>query len=412
MKVAEVRDGQLVVKQGENSTRWITVQGKKVPMTLPVIAQPSTGGGTLEESALGEAQDVMLEAGPERFVEEGEFYATGWLDRVVEILTIAYPEADEEVARKLALQALKDVLSETAAALELQESQGDVRKQEKPTRWITVSGKRVPIAPVIAQPSSGAASGLTGIVQKAGFETVEQAQAAVLWENMTDREKDTESRRDVSIADVPVGESFVRGREYVTVYLVLAQNPESVRVRDITGGGEFRIPKKDHAAEQQVWALGPKTTFCRIQGLPSIPFHDYIEKLPANVQAQLQELPVPGIEEVQTAEKMASIRGGQLIIKQEGKGVARWVTVGGQKVKITVPAQEPKKELKGKEAMAYVLRGYKDAQEGEPYKRAPGDEPPELPLDMMPQEWQLYFDGWDTGIAEGVSGTFVGGREE
>jgi len=55
-----------------------------------------------------------------------------------------------------------------------------------------------------------------------------------------------------------------------------------------------------------------------------------------------------------------------------------------------------------------IVRGYADARESVEigrealYKRAPGPEPPELPRENMSEEWQLYLEGWDSGIADNV----------
>lgn len=51
----------------------------------------------------------------------------------------------------------------------------------------------------------------------------------------------------------------------------------------------------------------------------------------------------------------------------------------------------------------WVLCGYKDAQEKEPYKRSPSPNPPELPNEYLPEEWQAYFEGWNAGVKDGAA---------
>ena len=41
----------------------------------------------------------------------------------------------------------------------------------------------------------------------------------------------------------------------------------------------------------------------------------------------------------------------------------------------------------------WLCCGYADAQEHTIYKRAPGPEPPELPLEYLSDDWQAYFEG-------------------
>jgi len=61
--------------------------------------------------------------------------------------------------------------------------------------------------------------------------------------------------------------------------------------------------------------------------------------------------------------------------------------------------------MKLREKFSIIGAGYQDAREGKPYKRAPGPEPPELPKEALPVEWQCYFDGWDSGIQDAVAQT-------
>lgn len=48
----------------------------------------------------------------------------------------------------------------------------------------------------------------------------------------------------------------------------------------------------------------------------------------------------------------------------------------------------------------WFLRGYKDAQEGQPYERSPEPEPPDLPTTHMSKDWQGYFEGWSAGVKD------------
>ena len=41
----------------------------------------------------------------------------------------------------------------------------------------------------------------------------------------------------------------------------------------------------------------------------------------------------------------------------------------------------------------WLCCGYADAQEHTIYKRAPGPEPPALPLEHLSEDWQAYFEG-------------------
>ncbi len=50
----------------------------------------------------------------------------------------------------------------------------------------------------------------------------------------------------------------------------------------------------------------------------------------------------------------------------------------------------------------WIFRGYADAREREIYKRSPQPDPPELPDNMLPEEWRLYFDGFYSGVQDNV----------
>lgn len=50
----------------------------------------------------------------------------------------------------------------------------------------------------------------------------------------------------------------------------------------------------------------------------------------------------------------------------------------------------------------WLWKGYADARERSPYKRAPAESPPALPDHLLSADWQEYLDGWNAGIKDGV----------
>ena len=53
-----------------------------------------------------------------------------------------------------------------------------------------------------------------------------------------------------------------------------------------------------------------------------------------------------------------------------------------------------------KEYFKWIIRGYKDVKIGIPYLHAPTPTPPPLPTNLLPLEWQRYFDGWNAGLKD------------
>lgn len=57
-----------------------------------------------------------------------------------------------------------------------------------------------------------------------------------------------------------------------------------------------------------------------------------------------------------------------------------------------------------KQKIGFIARGYADAKDGTPYKRAP-EYPNEallLPPGYAPEEVTLYWEGWNSGIKNSV----------
>lgn len=50
----------------------------------------------------------------------------------------------------------------------------------------------------------------------------------------------------------------------------------------------------------------------------------------------------------------------------------------------------------------WIYRGYADAMERTIYKRSPGPDPPELPMEQMPDDWGCYFDGFYAGVNDNL----------
>ena len=62
------------------------------------------------------------------------------------------------------------------------------------------------------------------------------------------------------------------------------------------------------------------------------------------------------------------------------------------------------------ERVNWSMRGYADAQERDPYKRAPAHSRgeyggPNMPDEVMPGDWARYMDGWNAGIRDKAANT-------
>lgn len=45
-----------------------------------------------------------------------------------------------------------------------------------------------------------------------------------------------------------------------------------------------------------------------------------------------------------------------------------------------------------------ICRGYADARDGTPYNRSPEPDMPQVPREMLSQDWKDYWAGWKAGI--------------